>query len=102
MLMEFSAGEFEMGALGSASGEVAGKAVVAAPSPIAYAEVLVLADGATEWKTLARWEHPGRVLDEGYTVSASRPTTIYLRAELEDKVNGRVARGWSSPIWFKP
>ncbi len=102
ILMEFSAGGFEMGREGKASGAVLGRAVVAAPSPIAYAEVLRLDADAKEWKSLARWEHPGRLMEQNFTVNVAAPTMIYLRAELEDQTNGRIARAWSSPIWLAP
>jgi len=102
ILLEFSAGKFDMGDEGKASGALKGRAVVAAPSPIAYVEVLIFTADTKEWKPLARWEHPGRLLEQNFTVEVAVPTTIYLRAELEDHTNGRVARAWSSPIWLKP
>ncbi len=102
ILIEFSAGAFEMGQQGKASGAMQGRAVVAAPSPIASAEVFAIIAGSTQWKTLVRWDHPGRLLEEGFTVDVVAPMTIYLRAELENKTNGRVARAWSSPIWLTP
>lgn len=102
ILLEFSAGGVGMGQEGTASGEVLGRAVVAAPSPIAFAEVLAFAEGADDWTTLARWDNPGRLLEQPFTLDVSAPTTIYLRAELEDTVNNRAARAWSSPIWLKP
>ncbi len=102
ILLEFSAGDLQMGDEGKASGAITGRAVVAAPSPIAYAEVLAFTEGASGWKTLARWEHPGRLSEQTFTVEVAAPTTIYLRAEIEDETNGRVARAWSSPIWLKP
>jgi len=102
ILLEFSAGEFEMGEEGKASGAIAGRAVVAAPCPIAYAEVLAYSVSAREWKPIIRWDNPGRLLDQEFNLDVTSPTTIYLRAELSDPINGRPARAWSSPIWLKP
>ncbi len=100
MLLEFSAAGVHMGEETKASGTIEGLAVIAAPSPIAYAEVMSYANGA--WKSLVRWDKPGRVLEQSFTLDVTGPTTIYLRAELETPINGRPARAWSSPIWLTP
>lgn len=100
ILLEFSAGGVEMGQEGKASGEVEGQAVIAAPSPIAYAEVLAFT--GADWKPVARWEKPGRLLEKTFPLEITAPTTIYLRCELEAPINSRPARAWSSPIWLAP
>jgi hypothetical protein len=74
--------------------------VIAAPSPVAYAEVLQFTNGA--WSPLARWEKPGRVLEKTFPLEVTAPTTVYLRCELEAPMNGRPARAWGSPIWLAP
>lgn len=100
ILLEFSAANAMMGEEASASGEIEGRAVVAAPSPIEYAEVMGCTSGV--WNSLARWDKPGRILEQNFTLHLTGPTTIYLRTELENPLNDRPARAWSSPIWLAP
>ncbi len=101
MLMDVSLAGSRMGETVRASGEVAGHVEVAAPSPIKFAEVMVYSEGAA-WTALARWDTPGRVLEQEFRLSVAARTAVYLRVELMETVNGRVARGWSSPIWIEP
>jgi hypothetical protein len=102
ILLEFSVADLEMGQEGRVSGEVSGRAAVVAPSPIAYAEVLAYTEGESAWRTVARWDTPGRVLEKPFTLDVAGPAVVYLRAELLDRVNHRAARAWSSPIWLTP
>lgn len=102
ILLEFSAAGIDMGQEGRAAGEIAGHVTVAAPSPIAYAEVLVNTIGSNSWIPIARWENPGRLLEQSFTLTVTATMTIYLRTELKDPVNTRAARAWSSPIRLAP
>lgn len=101
-LLAFSAAGFSMGQEGSAKGIVDGEVLVAAPSDIRYVEVMAYPEGEEGWSVVDRWETPGRLLETTFAVRVDAPTTIYLRAELVEAVNGRVARAWSSPIWLRP
>jgi hypothetical protein len=102
ILLEFSVAGLLMGEEGTASGDATGQVVVAAPSAVAFAEVLAFSEGADGWNSIARWDDPGRVVEQSFTAKIDAPTTLYLRVELKDSVNNRVARAWSSPIWLKP
>jgi hypothetical protein len=100
ILLEFNVAGVEMGQEGAVSGDASGKVVVAAPSPIAYAEVLAYSRASESWAPLARWDEPGRLLETSFSLDATANRILYLRTELKDRVNGRVARAWSSPIWL--
>lgn len=102
IMLEFSAASAQMGDEATASGDVEGRVVVAAPSDIAFAELLAFVEGTGGWTTIVRWDDPGRLVDQTFNVTVENETTLYLRAELKDSVNGRVARAWSSPIWLAP
>ena len=102
ILMEFEVAGVRMGKEGKASGAVEGSVVVAAPGEIRYAEVLSLRRGEDQWERAARWEQPGRLIDQTFKVGIEGPTMLYLRTELVETIRGRVGRGWSSPVWLAP
>ncbi|MCH8203719.1 MAG: DUF3604 domain-containing protein [Candidatus Hydrogenedentes bacterium] len=102
ILLEFKLGGVSMGQEGEASGKVAGNVIIAAPSTIRFAEILAFEEGGETWETVIRWEAAGRLIQRGFELDVTGPTTFYLRVELEDKTRGRVGRAWSSPIWLRP
>ncbi len=102
ILLEFALGGVTMGQEGEASGRVAGNAIVAAPSKIRFAEILAFEEGGETWETVIRWEAAVRLIQSGFELDVTGPTTYYLRVELEDEIRGRVGRAWSSPIWLRP
>ena len=85
---------------------------IAAPGAIAFAEVLMVAAGSTEWRVVERRDNSRSnsdggtmqtVIDSTFEVPVpAEGATLYLRCELEGETNGRVARAWSSPIWVEP
>lgn len=102
ILLDFRVAGVPMGQEVTAHGDVEGSVLVAAPSAIRYVEVLANREGSADWPVVQRWETPGRLLDTSFSIRVNGPTTVYLRAELMETVNGRVVRAWSSPIWLRP
>jgi hypothetical protein len=84
----------------NASGD-SGTVLVAAPSPIRYAEVMRLDRTTKQYSVAARWDAPGKLLQSKFRDSAGAGAAMYyLRAELTEPVRGRAVRAWSSPIWI--
>jgi len=117
ILMEFEIAGAKMGEEIEASGTVTGRVFIAAPSDIAFAEVMMLDVDSKQWNVAKRWDnlrenlHPDApesvdlvtMLEESFDIPVSKSgTTVYLRCELARETNGRVARAWSSPIWLSP
>lgn len=76
---------------------------LAAPTPIDYAELLMIDWTSGEYSTVRRWDKPGKLVDEKFDIPNSFfGAMYYLRAELVDKVRDRPVRAWSSPIWVDP
>jgi hypothetical protein len=101
IILEFELNGTGMGQKGGASGEVSGTVTVATPSDIEYAEVLAIEVGSKEWETVARWENPGKLIEQMVRDTMKSDNKVYyLRTELKQQTNGRVARAWSSPIFL--
>jgi hypothetical protein len=101
IILEFELNGTGMGQKGTTSGEVSGTVTVAAPSDIDYAEVLAVEVGSNTWETVARWDNPGRLIEQTiHDTIDSENKVYYLRTELKKLTNGRVARAWSSPIFL--
>jgi Protein of unknown function (DUF3604) len=84
----------------TASGS-SGTVLIAAPSPIRYAEVMRLDRATKHYSVAARWDRPGKLLESKFRDSTDGAAMYYLRAELTEPVRGRVVRVWSSPVWIK-
>ena len=83
-----------------ASGD-SGTVLVAAPTPIKYAEVMRLDRATKQYSVAARWDAPGKLLQVKFRDPAGAGAAMYyLRAELTEPVRGRPARVWSSPVWI--
>jgi hypothetical protein len=103
ILLDLRLGDRRMGEVLVAEGELAGSILVAAPREIRYAELVAVPEGDAEPSVLARWDDPGRLLERSFTVSAPTvPAAVYLRCELVGETEGRVARGWTSPVFVAP
>jgi len=101
ILLDINVAGVAMGQSTRATGDVSGSVSVVAPGDIAYAEVIMNVRGTPEWRPIARWDDPGKMLTDTFLVSVGDgAATIYLRCELKQLVNGRVARAWSSPVWI--
>jgi len=101
IILDLNLNGVNMGQHGSATDKVEGNITVAAPSEIKYAEILAIEKGSTEWETVVRWDDPGRLIEQTFQDTFKSDTKIYyLRTELKKETNGRVARGWSSPIFL--
>ena len=101
ILLDFELEGYSMGREAYVSGSAIGTILVAAPGPIAYAEIMAFNEGHDSWVTAYRWEYPGRLLQSEVELPVDSDTVVYLRAELVEKTNGRTARAWSSPIWLR-
>lgn len=103
ILLEFDVASAAMGQQATASGNVQGNLLVAAPRDIRFAEVLSLEGASTQWHSVARWESPGKLLRASFDTTVGKTgATLYLRIELTGETGGRVTRAWSSPIWLRP
>jgi hypothetical protein len=90
-----------MGHSGRARGPVEGTVTVAAPSPVVRAEVLRRDLPSGDYVVAAQWNGEGRVLQATFADEPKGQRVMYyLRVELAERVRGRVARGWSSPVWL--
>lgn len=109
ILMEFEVNGAMMGEAIEAGDTIEVRMFVAAPGAIAFAEVLMVAAGSTEWRVVKRGYNARSnataaikqtVIDTTFELPAPEEgATLYLRCELDKETNGRVARAWSSPIW---
>ena len=100
IILDFRVGAAPIGSQVRISGSLTGSVLIAAPGDIRLAEVMALREGETAWRTIARWEDPGRLLKASFEEPPPDESVVYyLRAELQQTYGGRVARAWSSPIW---
>ena len=86
-----------------AGGEISGRLTVAGRRDFSYVEVKRFETCGEVWSTAARWDSPGRLLEDSFTAQVGDCDVLfYLRAELTGLTGGRPARLWSSPIWVQP
>ena len=78
-----------------------GEVTLAAPSAITYAEVIRLDRESKKYSVAARWDSPSKLLQARFRdPERGNAAMYYLRAELAERVRGRPARVWSSPVWI--
>ncbi len=101
IILDFEIAGVRMGEEGKTNGETQGHVTVIAPSDIRFVEVLENGLEGADWKSVARWDAPGKELRQAFSVTPSTARSVYyLRAELAARTSNRVARAWSSPIWL--
>jgi uncharacterized protein DUF3604 len=101
MYMDATIAGVGMGQRGRARVPVDGTIVVAAPSPIASAEMMRYDFASRQYVVAERWEKADRVLEAKFKDSPQGDRVMYyLRVQLEEPVRVRVVRGWTSPIWL--
>ncbi len=102
LLMDFKLEDVQMGGEAAVSTrKVRGRAEVFSPSKMRYAEVVGV-DERGEWTTVVRWDELDLELQQNFDFR--RPEewgAYYLRVELEDELDGRPVRGWTSPVWIR-
>ena len=102
LLMDFKLEDVQMGGeVDVSTRKVRGRAEVFSPTRMRYAEVVGV-DEKGEWTTVMRWDELDLELQQ--TFDFRRPEewgAYYLRVELEDQLDGRPVRGWTSPIWVR-
>src|SRR5262245_18273723 len=99
--MDFRVAGIRMGQAGRAGGPVEGSLIVAAPSAVARAVVRRRDLPSGESVVAAHWDAQGRWLQATFAgAPKGQRVMYYLRVELAERARGRVARGWSSPVWL--
>ena len=99
----FDAAGISMGNVGTGTGEISGRLILAAQSDIAYAEVVRLNLTSGEYQVIGRWNNRPKLLNVTFhDIMGDSPVMYYARAELTQKIRNRVPRVWSSPVWINP
>ena len=102
LLMDFELEDVQMGGEALVSTrKVHGRAEIFSPTKMRYAEVVGV-DERGEWSTVVRWDELDNELQQNFDFR--RPEewgAYYLRVELEDELDDRPVRGWTSPVWVR-